>query len=530
MCFYTFQGRAIHVILVSELLTKLSMGRINNISGFIPTVFMIMACLLVGGFSYASYKKFSDHQFELAQHSASAAAESITRRVAALRHEMSLFAEREEALLQQAMQHPNDGIIFAELSAMLSAYFPGYFSFTLSNSVGIPQLTHSNHLLTKSCRRDLQSFATNFKAPALYVHKFTEANSLHFDLMIRTQWESQKTVPLFISFKMNELARAIDSAAVVGQILHLVEIDDKQNISKAFMVERMDNDITLKPHMLISQASESLTNAAVLRSRWAVMSFAQDGLFKAELISLSTKAAAILGLFFLITLALWHLSRREAKQFEGAGRIITGIEKDRRRIAMDMHDQVLSDLTYLSRQCNKMQESVDNANTMHLHLNASKKALENVSDSIRAIIDDIHPQTLEILGLKNSLFAYIDSNFTNASGPEIYFSATDYDEKKLSDDQRLNLYRIILELIHNIVRHAKATKCNISLLMRKKMLILHIEDDGERFRPKKDIHANARGLANIKTRTRMIGASARWCSPDAFDGGTRFELEMPLER
>ena len=171
---------------------------------------------------------------------------------------------------------------------------------------------------------------------------------------------------------------------------------------------------------------------------------------------------------------------------------------------------------------------MDDSAAMRSHLEASEGALENVSNSIRAIIDDIHPQSLEILGLRNSLSAYIKNNFVDTPDPVIKFNVNHYDEKRLSDDQRLNLYRIILEIVHNIVRHAKATKCNISMHMKNKLLILQIEDNGESFRPKKHSSVEIRGLANINTRSRMLGASVRWGSPDGFRSGTRFELEMPL--
>ncbi len=74
----------------------------------------------------------------------------------------------------------------------------------------------------------------------------------------------------------------------------------------------------------------------------------------------------------------YYLLQREILQFDRAGRVITGVEKDRHRIAMDMHDQVLSDLSYLSRQCGFMQQSVHQPEKMHGHLTDSANALETV--------------------------------------------------------------------------------------------------------------------------------------------------------
>jgi len=508
------------------------MSLLNRYTTALPVVFLLTASLLVGWFSWDSYQRFANHQRQLAERSTENAASEIAHQVADYRRAIGLFAGREEKLLQRAAAKPQDSRVFADLAKQFGSYFPDYYSFTIANRAGLPLLKHSNFLLTKNCRRDLSSFARDFKAPTLYVHNFDEPHSLHFDLMTRFTGTNGEKIPFFASFKMASLARHLQSAAISGHDLLLVEKAGQTGIGKAYKMEGTPgNDGSGLNMVRLPTSFEPATasaQAGVNGSNWTVVNIPRAALFSDRGNSLLAKAAVLITIFTLIALAMRYFLLRETSHLERTGRVISGIENDRHRIAMDMHDQVLSDLTYLSRQCDHMRASVEDPPAMLSHLESSEKALENVSDSIRAIIDDLHPQTLEILGLEASLKTYLDKNFSALPNPQITFEAKPFEDRQLSDDQRLNLYRITLEIIHNIVRHAKATKCIISLGMKNRDLVLSVEDDGTKFRPGIRSSAQARGLSNVNTRSAMIGSLVSWSQPLGFSDGTRFELVLPL--
>ncbi len=502
------------------------MGKTNKYAITLPVLFMAMACVLVSWFSYDSYQRFKGHQVELAKRSATATASAIADRIKTLRHSIGLFVQRENELLEKIRRQPADAALFTELSKKIETYLPGFYSFTLADANGIPQLKHTDFMLTKSCRRDLHFYARDFKAPNLYVHKFNTPDTLHFDLMTRFETSSRQTLPFFVSFKMSVLANSIKSGTVAGHKLSLVQVGEA--ISKSYGLENNNGSLKLTRMQRTVVGGEVLAHSAVTNSNWVIVDTPVANLFSNELFWLLLKAVAIILVFGLVAMTLGILIRREARQLDRTGRVILGIEKDRRRIAMDMHDQVLSDLTFLSRQCDHMKQSVQDPQAIKNHLEASEGALETVSNSIRSIIDDLHPQALEILGLEDSLKAYLDKNFAELPAPAIRFSVNSFEDGRLSDDQRLNLFRITLEIIHNIVRHANATRCDVNLSMRKRQLILEVEDNGHNFNPGKNKVTQARGLANISTRSHMIGGVIKWGLATGFDNGTRFELEMPL--
>ena len=162
------------------------------------------------------------------------------------------------------------------------------------------------------------------------------------------------------------------------------------------------------------------------------------------------------------------------------------------------------------------------------HLDNSELTLEEITQTIRAIIDDLHPTALDMLGLEDSLRDYLENKLTGADRSKFDLETRNFQDGRMTDAQKLNLYRIILEIVHNIVRHARAGHCRITLVMNKAQLLLSIEDDGAGFDLHNDNRIDSRGLANVSTRSQLIGARIKWRKPERFDHGTRFELELPL--
>jgi signal transduction histidine kinase len=203
-------------------------------------------------------------------------------------------------------------------------------------------------------------------------------------------------------------------------------------------------------------------------------------------------------------------------------------ERERRRIARDLHDQTLADLRRLLLLSDRLQGEV-NGTGQDTGVDAAtfRKEIESVSNEIRRICEDLSPSVLDNVGLAAALewalanavahlpvekkFEYEVSN-----GEEIE------ERMKLEGGVRIQIYRIAQEVINNICRHAAAKHVRLSLKASTTgRLTLGIEDDGEFFAPH-DAHAQGRGLANIQARGSLIGAEIRWTKREG--GGTVFTL------
>ncbi len=203
-------------------------------------------------------------------------------------------------------------------------------------------------------------------------------------------------------------------------------------------------------------------------------------------------------------------------------------ERERRRIARDLHDQTLADLRRLLLLSDRLQGEVNGAGKgTGVGAGTFRKEIESVSNEIRRICEDLSPSVLDNVGLAAALewalanavahlpvekkFEYEVSN-----GEEIE------ERMKLEGGVRIQIYRIAQEVINNICRHAAAKHVRLSLKASTKgRLTLGIEDDGEFFAPH-DTHAQGRGLANIQARARLIGAEITWTKREG--GGTVFTL------
>jgi ligand-binding sensor domain-containing protein/two-component sensor histidine kinase len=203
-------------------------------------------------------------------------------------------------------------------------------------------------------------------------------------------------------------------------------------------------------------------------------------------------------------------------------------ERERRRIARDLHDQTLADLRRLLLLSDRMQGEV-NGSGQSTGVDAAtfRKEIESVSNEIRRICEDLSPSVLDNVGLAAALewalanavahlpvekkFEYEVSN-----GEEIE------ERMKLDGGVRIQIYRIAQEVINNICRHAAAKHVQLSVKASTAgCLTLGIEDDGQFFVPT-EAHAQGRGLANIQARASLIGAEITWTKRAG--GGTVFTL------
>jgi signal transduction histidine kinase/ligand-binding sensor domain-containing protein len=215
-------------------------------------------------------------------------------------------------------------------------------------------------------------------------------------------------------------------------------------------------------------------------------------------------------------------------------------ERERRRIARDLHDQTLADLRRLlliadrlpgrrdSGQLTQVTGERDSANGESAFFDPAifRKEIESVSNEIRRICEDLSPSVLDNVGLTAAL-EWALGNAVVHLPPEKKFAFAVFGgeeiEEQLNLDRgvRIQIYRIAQEVINNICRHAQAKQVRLSLQLLEGGLTLAIEDDGQFFAPGAE-QDRGRGLANIHARASLIEAHVAWT--ERAGGGTRFVL------
>ncbi|MDZ4185956.1 MAG: histidine kinase [Desulfuromonadales bacterium] len=199
-------------------------------------------------------------------------------------------------------------------------------------------------------------------------------------------------------------------------------------------------------------------------------------------------------------------------------KLLEGAEEERRRIARDLHDQTLADLSAVQRDLEVLHcgKCADEARRVGEDL---RRAMANLRD----VMEDLHPQSLDILGLGAALESFLDRTMSREGLPEyqIYISPAS-EELVLSRHIQLAIYRIALEAIHNVIRHAHASRYEVVIERRGEDFVLSVEDNGNGFNLE-TAQNGGRGLNNMRERARTINARISW-SPSRFSSGTRFEL------
>lgn len=207
-------------------------------------------------------------------------------------------------------------------------------------------------------------------------------------------------------------------------------------------------------------------------------------------------------------------------------KFLQGAENERKRIAMDLHDQALADLTSVSRALEaaaKLPAPI--AAEQGGQMASLRRDVVNISTGIRRIIDNLHPQTLDILGLEAAMRSFLERN---ASGPPHWTIQFEHEiERNLTEFQRVNLFRIISESITNVLRHAHATICEIALRTVDSHIVLTIQDDGVGISASALSGRVGHGLSNLRQRARAMGATFEH-GHSRFGTGTRLDFRWPL--
>lgn len=204
-------------------------------------------------------------------------------------------------------------------------------------------------------------------------------------------------------------------------------------------------------------------------------------------------------------------------------------EMDRKRIASELHDTSLQDLTHIIHQIELSSLYID------IDPIKAKLELEDVNNQIRRVIQDIRntifnlrPMSFDDLGLSEAIDQYID--FLQKKYAIDIFVHVD-DIEYLDIKKKLNIYRIIHECLMNSAKHADANKIELLLKDEKAEIYISIKDDGIGFEKKKNISDENNkhyGLAIVKDRVSYLNGKYSITSDE--NKGTHIEVRIPNKK
>lgn len=179
--------------------------------------------------------------------------------------------------------------------------------------------------------------------------------------------------------------------------------------------------------------------------------------------------------------------------------------KERARIAKELHDGICGDLAALKNYINVIELSKDK-NLIKTTISDIKDSISNCYNEAIRLSYNLSPALIQDNPINLILSGYL-IRIAKVTTIEMTFK-TNKQTFYLSEIDRLEIYRIVQEMIQNIIKHSQATYTEVSLQWHTRYMLLSIKDNGIKYDFNADIKGEnvGLGLSNIKTRIQQLGA------------------------
>jgi signal transduction histidine kinase len=203
-------------------------------------------------------------------------------------------------------------------------------------------------------------------------------------------------------------------------------------------------------------------------------------------------------------------------------------ERERRRVARELHDSIGHALALCKIKLGALQESL--SSTGHAgHLDEIFELIEQAIQSARSLTSELSPPVLHELGFEPAV-EWLAERIQQQYGIAIDFK-NDRQPKPLDDDVQILLFQVTRELLVNVMKHAQAQNARVSIHRDCDNIRLSVEDDGAGFDTSKivsePISTGRLGFFNIRERLNHIQGDLEIQSE--LGHGSRITIVVPLK-
>jgi len=210
---------------------------------------------------------------------------------------------------------------------------------------------------------------------------------------------------------------------------------------------------------------------------------------------------------------------------ESVNAMLSGQEKERKRIAQELHDNLGSMLAMVKIHFRAVADQIGLLDAKHRDkYNKGSELLDDACQEVREVSHNLLSGTLVKFGLVPALNE-LKTTINSAGELSVQLIETGLDTR-LNNDIEITLYRIIQELLSNILKHADAEEVTIQLIQKKGNLHVMVEDDGIGFDQSKSLINEGIGLKNIRSRVNYLKGELEI---DSNKGGTTVLIDIPIE-
>ncbi|WP_422105438.1 tetratricopeptide repeat-containing sensor histidine kinase [Winogradskyella sp.] len=220
---------------------------------------------------------------------------------------------------------------------------------------------------------------------------------------------------------------------------------------------------------------------------------------------------AVFSFIYLIRARRFAMAKKSLQE-QFSRDLINGQEEERLRLARELHDSVGQKLMLLSKT------------TRNSGNNNAEVLAKDTLEEVRTISRGLHPSNLERLGLTESINALVYNINANT---ELFFTEDiDNIDNILSKASELHLYRILQEVLSNIVKHSEAKAVKMAVKKTDGKINIVVSDNGKGFDFRAKYRHMSLGLKTLLERTKIIGGQINIDSNDY--KGTTMILNIPI--
>jgi len=187
--------------------------------------------------------------------------------------------------------------------------------------------------------------------------------------------------------------------------------------------------------------------------------------------------------------------------------LIDSQEAERKRIAAELHDSLGQNLLIVKNWALVGLNALSKDNPAREHLTEISETTSLALDEVREIAHNLRPYQLERLGLTNTL-DYMMRNVRNSSDIEFAVELENIDGL-LPRDSEINLYRVVQEVINNVIKHSEAGEARLAISRSAGGVQVLCQDNGKGFDPAAAASSrqSGMGLFGLSERVRILGGN-----------------------
>lgn len=246
-------------------------------------------------------------------------------------------------------------------------------------------------------------------------------------------------------------------------------------------------------------------------------------------IYLSSFIIALLALGFIIFLLVYQkkllAEENKAKAMETEMQqkmleaTIQGQEREKDRLASDLHDSLGASLSMAKMM---LEKSISQRGEPDPLQQKATQVLNASLADLRQISHGLSPRLLQRFGLKETLKDHLD-NIARSTETTTQLN-WQVPASRFTADQQLSLFRVIQEMIQNLLKHNRVGCITLEGSIRENQVVIQLTDDGTSFNWVQPGTGSGIGIMNIKTRLSLLNASLEHAVPEA--GGNRVTLTI----